>query len=319
MDITAPHLNDPDAAREYLEVKRWPDGPVCPHCGVIGEAYRLKAKADSKRPVRKGVWKCKPCRKQFTVTVGTIYAESHIPLHKWLMATHLMCASKKGMSAHQLHRMLGITYKSAWFLAHRIRYAMAKEPLVTKLKGTIEADETFVGGKPRKYSGQKAKTGRGTKKIPVLALVERGGRAIAKPIEGFTGDELKGEVRKHVDPSAVINTDDFPSYHGLGSDFEGGHRVVKHSAGEYAVRAHGELISTNEVESFFALLKRGHYGTFHWLSKRHLGRYCAEFSFRWNHRKAADADRVDAAIKGAEGRRLTYREPMNGGSNPHLW
>ena len=153
-----------------LNSKRWPDGPVCPHCGVVGEAYRLQAKEGSTRPVRKGVWKCRPCRKQFTVTVGTIFADSHIPLHKWLLAIHLMCASKKGMSAHQLHRMLGITYKSAWHLGHRIRYAMAQEPLSSKLSGTVEVDETYVGGKEK---GRRGRPGLDSKKTPVVAMVER--------------------------------------------------------------------------------------------------------------------------------------------------
>jgi transposase-like protein len=152
MNLTdiAGNFHDEDSARAFLEQQRWPNGTVCPHCGLLGKSYRLEGKPDSKRPVRKGVWKCKGCRKQFTVTVDTIFSDSHIPLHKWLMAIHLLCASKKGMSAHQLHRMLGVTYKSAWFMAHRIRYAMKQEPLKRKLFGTIEMDETYVGGKRRK-------------------------------------------------------------------------------------------------------------------------------------------------------------------------
>src|SRR5712664_2532255 len=151
MNLTdlAGNFHDEDSARAFLEQQRWPDGTVCPHCGLLGESYRLEGKADSKRPVHKGVWKCKGCRKQFTVTVDTIFSDSHIPLHKWLMAIHLLCASKKGMSAHQLHRMLGVTYKSAWFMAHRIRYAMTQEPLSSKLTGIVEIDETLVGGKLR--------------------------------------------------------------------------------------------------------------------------------------------------------------------------
>ena len=147
--ITEPHFLDADVAREYLEAKRWPDGAVCPHCGVIGEATKLEVRTDSKKGThaRKGVWKCRSCEKQFSVTIGTIFEASHIPLNKWLHAFHLLCASKKGMSAHQLHRMLGVTYKSAWFMAHRIRYAMTQEPLSSQLAGTIEIDETYVGGK----------------------------------------------------------------------------------------------------------------------------------------------------------------------------
>jgi transposase-like protein len=147
-----PHFQDADKAREYLEAKRWPDGPVCPHCGVAGDATKLAPEEGKKTHARKGVWKCKSCREQFSVTVGTIFEDSHIPLHKWLLAFHLLCASKKGMSAHQLHRMLGVTYKSAWFMAHRIRYAMSKQPLSSKLNGTIEVDETYIGGKKRAAS-----------------------------------------------------------------------------------------------------------------------------------------------------------------------
>src|SRR5258708_7664409 len=144
-------FNTIDAARDYLEKQRWPDGPVCPHCGLVDEAYKLQSKPGAKKPIRRGVWKCAGCRKPFTVTVGTIFEDSKIPLNKWVIAVHLLCASKKGMSAHQLHRMLGITYKSAWFMAHRIRYGMTQEPLASKLSGIIEADETYVGGKPRRH------------------------------------------------------------------------------------------------------------------------------------------------------------------------
>src|ERR1700720_769108 len=144
-------FNTIDAAREYLEKQRWPEGPICPHCGLIGEAYKLKSKPGAKSPIRKGVWKCSGCRKPFTVTVGTIFEDSHIPLNKWVIAVHLLCASKKGMSAHQLHRMLGVTYKSAWFMAHRIRYGMSQEPLASKLSGVVEMDEVYIGGK-RRYS-----------------------------------------------------------------------------------------------------------------------------------------------------------------------
>src|SRR5690242_3987052 len=143
----AQHFHDAESARDFLERSRWPEGPVCPHCGLIGKAYKLEGKADSKKPVRKGVYKCGGCQEQFTVTVGTIFEDSHIPLNKWLLAIHLLCASKKGMSAHQLHRMLGVTYKSAWFMAHRIRHAMHSESEL--LSGTIEADETYIGGKSR--------------------------------------------------------------------------------------------------------------------------------------------------------------------------
>jgi transposase-like protein len=158
------NFDSEDKAREFLEKQRWPHGAVCPHCGVLGESYRLKAKAESKSPVRPGVWKCGGCRKQFTVKVGTIFEDSHIPLTTWLRAIHLLCASKKGMSAHQLHRMLGVTYKSAWFMAHRIRYAMSQPPLSSKLSGIVEIDETYIGGKlrvgPQGSRFEKGKSGR---------------------------------------------------------------------------------------------------------------------------------------------------------------
>jgi transposase-like protein len=176
----AQHFSDSEAARTFLESQRWPDGAVCPFCGLIGEAYRLKPKAESKTPVRPGVWKCGGCRKQFTVTVGTIFEDSHIPLNTWLMAIHLLCSSKKGMSAHQLHRMLGITYKSAWFMAHRLRYALSQESIF--LKGIVEIDETYIGGKARSGSqvtkpGERPKDRRGARdnKAAVVALVQRDG------------------------------------------------------------------------------------------------------------------------------------------------
>jgi transposase-like protein len=179
----AKNFSDEDKAREFLEAQRWPKGAICPHCGVQGESYRLKAKPESKHPVRPGVWKCGGCRKQFTVKVGTIFEDSHIPLATWLRAIHLLCASKKGMSARQLHRMLGVTYKSAWFMAHRIRYAMTQEPLSSKLTGTIEVDETYIGGK-RNYGPHATKPGERSQDRPgpfadkaaVVSIVQRGGR-----------------------------------------------------------------------------------------------------------------------------------------------
>jgi transposase-like protein len=176
--LLAPQYQNEDAARAHVEAIRWPDGPVCPHCGVIGEAYRLMPKAESKRPVRQGVWKCKDCRKQFTVTVGTIFEDSHIPLHKWLLAIHLMCSSKKGISAHQLMRNLELkSYRSAWFMAHRIRWALTQEPLKGLLgggSGMVEVDETYIGGKDKDSRG--GMPGLDSKKAPVVAMLERGGK-----------------------------------------------------------------------------------------------------------------------------------------------
>ena len=199
--LTEEYFYNADKAREYLEQKRWPNGVACPHCGSL-TVYHLKAKPESKRPVRKGVYKCKDCRQQFTVTVGTIFEDSHIPLNKWLMAIQLLCSSKKGMSAHQLHRMLGVTYKSAWFMAHRIRYAMTQPPVVGKLQGVVEADETYIGGKHH------GKRGRGSEnKTPVFALVERGGRVRSFKTEHVTAKNLQDKIREHVDKKIIVPVD----------------------------------------------------------------------------------------------------------------
>jgi transposase-like protein len=284
---------DEDAAREYLEQLRWPNGAVCPHCGATG-AYKLQPKIDSKRPVRKGVWKCKSCRKQFTVTVGTIFEDSHIPLYQWLSAIQFLCASKKGMSAHQLHRMLHITYKSAWFMAHRIRYAMGQPPLVEKLHGTIEADETYVGGKAH------GKRGRGAdNKVPVFALIQRGGDVRSFKTERVTSKNVKTIIREHVDKSSTIMTDEFLAYKGLDKEFAD-HQTVNHGTGEY-VRGN---VHTNTAEGYFSLLKRGIIGTYHHISQQHLDRYLAEFNFRYNSRKVTDGIRMILAIDGVKNKRL---------------
>lgn len=292
---------DEDAARAFIESKLWPNGPVCPHCGS-SEAYKLTPKANSAKGkhVRKGVYKCKACRKQFTVRVGTIFEDSHIPFCKWIMALHLMTSSKKGISSLQMSRELGITVKSAWFLTHRIREAMRGVYDGEPLRGTIEADEVYIGGKPR-FKGM-SKRGRGTNKAPVAVLVQRDGSARVRPVDNVTARELKNHIRVNVHPAAVIVTDELVSYAGLGSEFAG-HSVVRHSAKEY-VNIDGQHV--NSAESFNALLKRGHYGTFHQMSKRHLHRYCDEFEFRWNHRKVSDGERMVAAVLGAEGKRLMY-------------
>jgi transposase-like protein len=288
-----------DKAREFLESKRWPDGkPICPHCG--GEGYALLAKPGSKRPGRPGLKKCKSCRKQFTVRVGTIFEESKIKISQWLMAIHLMTSSKKGVSSHQIARELGITQKSAWFVCHRIREAMKQEPLKGMLmKGTVEVDETYVGGRTKRGG-----RGRSTKsKTPVLALVERDGRLRAMPVRKVTASNLRRHIKTHVDmQNARLMTDDFPSYRGFAKDFPMGHRIIRHGDEVYAV---GD-IHVNTAEAFFALLKRGVHGIFHHVSRRHLRRYCDEFSFRWDYRKVTDGSRMVAAIQGAEGKRLMY-------------
>jgi transposase-like protein len=292
-----------DKARETLERILWPDGPVCPHCGAVENLTRLQGKAH-----RIGVFQCNNCHDQFSVTVGTIFEDSHIPLRKWLMAFALLCSAKKGISALQLQRELELgSYRTAWHLCHRIRHAMSKEPLAGLLRGTVEVDETYVGGKPRQRHGQpKPKKGRGTKKVAVVALVERGGHARAHKVKHVDAKTLGRVIRENVDLRSTLMTDQFGSYAEIGSKFDGGHHTVNHGKGEYV---RGDA-STNEVESYFALLKRGIVGSFHHVSKNHLDRYCDEFSFRWNHRKTTDSERTIEAIKGAEGKRLSYRDPI---------
>jgi len=289
-----------ETAREFLERNRWPEGPACPHCGGC-EVYRLTPNPDSKKPGRKGLLKCKYCRKQFTVTVGTIFEDSHIPLHKWLIAIFMMCSSKKGMSAHQLHRILGLSYKAAWFMCHRIRYAMDEGPQMDKLSGIIEADETYIGGKERGIGSGRPKPG--SKKVPVFALVERGGRVRAWPMERVTSENLRSTLRENVEKSSRIMTDDSILYTNVSDDFAS-HEAVNHTKKEYV---RGD-VSTNTVEGFFGLLKRGVNGTFHHVSKKHLHRYVNEFQFRYNARKMNDGDRTTLAIAGFEGKRLKYRD-----------
>ena len=300
----AKHFADEDSAREWLENKRWANGVVCPHCASI-EAYRLTPKPESKRPVRKGVYKCKTCRKQFTVTVGTIFEDSRIPLNKWLYAIYMMCSSKKGVSAHQLHRTLDITYKSAWFMCHRIRYAMTQTPLVEKLSGMVEVDETYVGGKPRKDNKgenvKPVKRGRGTNKTPVVLVVGRDGASRAKKMKKLSAKNLREFIQEHASEEATINTDGYLGYKGLDRHFAA-HEVVDHNEGEF-VRGSAY---TNTAESWFALLKRGVYGSFHHISDKHLDRYVDEFSFRWDNRKTTDMERAIETVYQVAGKRLMY-------------
>jgi transposase-like protein len=298
LNLYAPQFSDEDKAREYLEKIRWVNGVECPHCGAIDGHYPLIAQSKSKSPVRKGVWKCKQCRKQFSVTVGTIFERSHIPLNRWLSAIYLLCSSKKGMSAHQLHRTLGITYKSAWFMAHRIRYTMTKRPSINKFKSIVEIDETYIGGKGR------GKRGRGsTNKVPVVALVERNGNVISKHIDRVTAKNLKTVLKENVDKTAILMTDDFPSYRYLNKNFPK-HKIIKHSEKEYV---YGD-IHTNTIEGYFSLLKRGIIGVYHHVDKHHLHRYLTEFDFRYNNRKNLDANNTITAIIASKGKRLMYRD-----------
>lgn len=287
--LSGKHLNDEMAAYEYLSKLRWPDGPRCIHCGA-DKVATLNVKS-----AKRVVLKCRKCRKQFSATVGTIFQGSHIPLSKWFMAIQLMCSSKKGMSAHQLHRMLAITYKSAWFMAHRIRHAMKQTPFGDKLGGIVEADETYIGGKSHG-------TGRPPVKTPVFALVERGGRVRSFPMPFVTANNLRRSIQEHIDASATLMTDEHPGYTKVGRDFAD-HQTVNHSQKEY-VR---DSASTNTVEGYFSLLKRGLTGTYHHVSPRHLHCYLDEFNFRYNARSANDAVRNLSALKAIEGKRLQYK------------
>ncbi len=331
--ITAPHFHDADKAREFLEAKRWPDGPECPHCGVIGEAHKLTADLENKKAkthVRKGVWKCAACREQFTVTVGTIMEDSHIPLNKWLYAFHLLCASKKGISAHQMHRMLGVTYKSAWFMMHRVRYAMTQEPLSSKLDGIVEIDEAYIGGKRRKKNQAsntqapmteeerikkvfETKQGKGWAKglspfdgkAPVVSLVQRGGKVRSIHMERVTRDNLRPVLQDMLAPDTHIMTDSSSIV-----SKNDGWKVskVNHTASEYVRYEKGTCITTNTVEGFFATLKRGIDGVYHHVGKQHLHRYLTEFDFRYNARDVSDVERRDLVIKQVGGKRLKYRD-----------
>lgn len=291
-----------DEARAYLESVRWPGGAACPRCGDTAVTL-LQGKS-----TRPGVYKCRGCRKPFTVTVGTIFERSHISLRHWLMAFHLVCSSKKGISALQLQRNLGLkSYKSAWHMAHRIRWAMRHEPLRTMLQ-TVEADETWVGGRPRKAQRQNRERhtrAKWTEKVPVMVLVEREtGEARAFPIGRVTAQNVNNALQTHVHPTARLMTDEHRLYRTPGEQFEGGHHTVCHGRKQY--HRDGD-VHINTAESFFALLKRGIHGTFHHVSHKHLHRYCDEFSFRWTARHTTDGERTRLALEATEGKRLMYK------------
>jgi transposase-like protein len=300
-----------DEAREHIEKIRWPDGAFCPHCGSIN-VVRLQGK--SHRP---GLLTCRDCRGAFTVTVGTVMADSHLPLSVWVRAFHMVATSKKGISALQLQRNLGLgSYKTAWHLAHRIREAMRCDPIAGKLKGEVQIDETYVGANRRSKRGDgfTRKRGRGTTKMPVIALVETNGCVKSMPMEKVTSANLRAAMRESIEPTARIVTDEYNAYNKPASEFSGGHFTVNHSKNEY-VMAGG--MTTNTVESYFALLKRGIQGAFHHLSKKHLHRYCDEFSFRWNGRKLEDNRRRDLAIHGVKGKRLMFKSAIENKELPN--
>lgn len=299
-DLLNPIFLDEELAREHLEALRWANGRVCAHCGVVDESGLTASK--NHKP---GLYYCNACGKTFTVTVGTLFERSHVPLNKWLMAFHLMAASKKGMSAKQLERMLGVTYKTAWFMAHRIREAMTTEAGGMLggpgSSGIVEADETYWGNKGKKRDGA-----RGFEhKMKIVSLVERDGQKRSFHVANVNAKTLGPILHAQIDQRARLMTDEANFYKKAGRHFSS-HESVNHGHGEYV---RGD-VTTNTIESSFAILKRGLNGTFHSVSEKHLQRYCHEFDFRWNTRQSQginDATRAAMALKGIEGKRLTYR------------
>lgn len=312
--LLAPQYQDKDAAREHIEKIRWPNGPVCPHCGSINEAGKVNPKPRSRKPVRKGVWYCRSCKKQFTVTVGTIFEDSHIPLHKWLLAIHLMLSSKKGISVHQLMRNLEIgSYRSAWFMAHRIRWALTQDPVKEVFSGTVELDETYIGGKLR-VGPQADKPGERPKdrlspvanKTAVVSVLQRGGSVRSFHVERVTAKNLKPIVKEMVSKDAHFMTDTS----GVGKSIAGKrkHSVVNHTEKEYVRLENGEKISTNTVEGFFSILKRGNIGVYHHWSRKYMDLYLMEFDWRYNVRKVADIGRTFIALRNVGGKRLLLKK-----------
>ncbi len=305
INLSNPIFHDEAAARKRLEGIRWPDGPWCPHCGETEAIAKMKGKS-----TRPGVYKCRSCRKPFSVTVGTLYERSHVPLHKWVMATYLLVASKKGMSAHQLHRMLGVTYKTAWFMAHRIREGLRDNPDVGPLGGSnkvVEADETFVGGKAKNRA-----FGPPPKKEAVFALVERDGKMHSFHVPAVNAKTLRPILVSQVDRKSYLMTDEAGLYVKVGREFAG-HGTVNHSIQEYV---RGDFWHTNTAENYFSILKRGITGIYQHVSQKHLKRYLGEFDFRYNERGISDAERADKALKGITGKRLTYG-PVKGWPAPN--
>ncbi len=298
-DLSNPIYHDKDKARQHLESIRWPDGPICPHCGVVGTAYAITGKS-----ARPGLYKCKDCRKQFTVTVGTVFERSKVPLNKWLLATHLITSSKKGISSHQIHRSLGVTYKTAWFMTHRIREAM-KSTDTTPIGsggGIVEADETYIG---RRKGVAKAKAG-AAHKMKIFALVERGGKVKSARVSGSMFDGIKDGLT-NVSPDAHLMTDEATMYRKVGKAFAS-HETVNHSIKEWK---RGDVY-TNTIEGYFSVFKRGMKGVYQHCSEDHLDRYLSEFDFRYNHRSSLeieDKERARIALEGIGGKRLTYRRP----------
>lgn len=311
--LNQPYFHDEAAAFAKLESVLWPTGPICPHCGNSDRIYDLKgvrSKPSKKNPeglIRRGLKKCGKCRQQFTVRVGTVFESSHVPLHKWFQAVHLLCSSKKGISSHQLHRVLEITYESAWFMSHRIREAMRTGDLSVPMggagsSGIVEADETFIGRKKDKP----VRRGAGHKHA-VLSLVERGGRVKSVHVDDVKASTLVPIVNENISKEARVMTDDAATYYRKLRGFRS-HETVNHGAEEYV---RGD-VHTNTVEGYFSIFKRGMKGVYQHCSEKHLHRYLAEFDFRYNNRTALgveDVERATRALKGIKDKRLTYEGP----------
>lgn len=305
VDLTNPIFTNLEAARKHFEALRWPQGACCPFCGSFDRVAPLGGKS-----MGPGWYHCKDCRKKFTAAVGTIYERSHIPMTKWLLATHLMCASKKGMSAHQLHRMIGLPYKTAWFMAHRIREGMRElNPAPTPMGGegkTVEVDETYISGKEKnKHCNKRNAENIGGSKEIAFAIVERGGKVRTQHVASVTSKTLRETLVSQLHADTKLMTDDAGQYRHMHKDFA--HEVVNHGIGEY-VRGDAH---TNTVEGYFSILKRGITGTYHHVSAQHLKHYLAEFDFRYNKRSGldvTDAERATKAVAGVVGKRVTYQE-----------
>ncbi len=291
-----------ESALAYLEAIRWPHGPVCPHCGNDDQAKFWVIKGDDSKRIRAGLRQCAACKKQFRVTVGTIFEDSHVPLNLWLIAWYLIAGAKKGMSAMQLQRHLGLgSYKTAWFMAHRIRHTLKDPIFAKKLAGTVEVDETYVGGKQKGVG-----SGRKDNKTPVVSLVERGGNIRSMVMDKVTANNLREAINEHVAPHSAVCTDDARPYKKLGWKYD--HHSTNHSKGEYARKLNDKFtVHSNTVESSFSLLKHGVFGAFHHISKKHLPLYLSEFDFRWNTRQDSDGERTVKGLARVEGKRLTYK------------
>ena len=305
-------FEDEAKAREWLEAHLWPKGPVCPHCGTENEATLIAGK---KHAHRDGLYMCNACREQFTIMVGTVFERSHVPLNKWLYVAFLMCASKKGVSAHQIHRMIGVTYKTAWFMCHRIREAMTLQaaPTMGGEGTTIEADETYFSPKTRRYRADGSKKPGGAKgRRKIVTLVERGGAARSFKVEFTDAPTIKKIIAENVAKGGALMTDESGIYASVGSKTTGHfakHGTTMHSAGQY-VDKDDPSTHSNTVENFFSVFKRGMRGVYQHCGEQHLQRYLAEFDFRYSNRSGLgveDRERTAKALKGIVGKRLTYR------------